>query len=188
MRAHGTQKIKTEAMCSHKTKTQAHGQQNKSPAMCKTGHKHAANEKTHKPRSHKTWQHESTQPMKYSSCKCHTAQDITWMHTADKNTNCVQHHKTRGQESATAGRIRDRRLTQRDRTWRARPRVFEPRYETETQNTSAGIRTPRSNTKQGTQTRDTLKATRLHKNRRIQLLTRRVLIVTWFKLLLHLKG
>ncbi len=25
---------------------------------------------------------------------CHTAQDITWMHTADKNTNCVQHNKT----------------------------------------------------------------------------------------------
>ncbi len=27
MRAHGTQKTKTKAMCSHKTKTQAHGQQ-----------------------------------------------------------------------------------------------------------------------------------------------------------------
>ncbi len=52
MRAHGTQKTKTKAMCSHKTKTQAHGQQNKSPAMCKTGHEHAANENTHKPRVH----------------------------------------------------------------------------------------------------------------------------------------
>jgi len=27
IRAHGTQKTKTKAMCSHKTKTQAHGQQ-----------------------------------------------------------------------------------------------------------------------------------------------------------------
>ncbi len=50
MRAHGTQKTKTKAMCSHKT--QAHGQQNKSPAMCKTGHEHAANENTHKLRVH----------------------------------------------------------------------------------------------------------------------------------------
>ncbi len=50
MRAHGTQKTKTKAMCSHKTKT--HGQQNNSPAMCKTGHEHAANENTHKSRVH----------------------------------------------------------------------------------------------------------------------------------------
>ncbi len=33
-------------------------------------------------------------------------------------------------------------------------RVFEPRHETETQDMNAGIRTPRSNTKQGTQTRE----------------------------------
>ncbi len=52
MRAHGTQKTKIKAMCSHKTKTQAHGQQNKSPAMCKTGHEYTANENTHKPRVH----------------------------------------------------------------------------------------------------------------------------------------
>ncbi len=52
MRAHGTQKTKTKAMCSHKTKTQAYGQQNKLPAMCKRGHEHAANENTHKPRVH----------------------------------------------------------------------------------------------------------------------------------------
>ncbi len=50
MRAHGTQKSKTKAMCSYKT--QAHGQQNKSPDKCKTGHEHAANENTHKLRVH----------------------------------------------------------------------------------------------------------------------------------------
>ncbi len=54
MRAHGTQKTKTIAMCSNKTKTQAHGQQNKSPAarilisrvftQDMTTWKHAANE------------------------------------------------------------------------------------------------------------------------------------------------
>ncbi len=47
MRAHGPQKTKTKAMCSHKTKTEAHGQQNKSPAMCKTGHEMQPNENTH---------------------------------------------------------------------------------------------------------------------------------------------
>ncbi len=41
MRAHGTQKTKTMTNL-----------QNKSPAMCKTGHEHAANENTHKPRVH----------------------------------------------------------------------------------------------------------------------------------------
>ncbi len=33
-------------------------------------------------------------------------------------------------------------------------RVSEPRYETETQDMSAGIRAPRSNTKQGMQSRE----------------------------------
>ncbi len=52
MRARGTQKTRTEVTCSHKTETQAHGPANNSPAMCKTGHEHAANEKNHKPRVH----------------------------------------------------------------------------------------------------------------------------------------
>ncbi len=38
--------------CAHTKQKQAHGQQNKSPAMCKTGHEHAANENTHKLRVH----------------------------------------------------------------------------------------------------------------------------------------
>ncbi len=52
MRAHGTQKTKTKPCAHTKTKTQANGQQNKLPAMCKTGHEHAANENNHKPRVH----------------------------------------------------------------------------------------------------------------------------------------
>ncbi len=43
MRAHGTQKTKTKP-CAQTKQKQAHGQQNKSPAMCKIGHEHAANE------------------------------------------------------------------------------------------------------------------------------------------------
>ncbi len=43
---------------------------------------------------------------------CHTAQDITWMHAANKNINCVQHHKTHAAEPTL-----DCTLTQWDRTW-----------------------------------------------------------------------
>ncbi len=121
MRANGTQRTKTKAMCSHKTKTQAHGQQNKLPAMCKTGHEHAANENTHKPRVH-TRQDNMKAHSQWNTWACHTAQDITWMHAADKNTNCVQHQNTWTRE-CVAERTRDRTLTQRDRTWSASVRT-----------------------------------------------------------------
>ncbi len=66
------------------------------------------------------------------------------MHAADKNMNCVQHHKT--QERA-AELTRDRTLTQQDKTRSASVRTLTtPKLK------SAGIRTPRSNMKQGTQT------------------------------------
>jgi len=52
MREHGTQKTKTEATSSHKIKTQAHDQQTNHQPCAKTGHEHAANEETHKPRIH----------------------------------------------------------------------------------------------------------------------------------------
>ncbi len=67
---------------------------NKSPAMCKTGHNHAANEKTHKPRVHTRHDNMKARSPWKTQAACHTAQHITWMHAADKNTNCVQHHKT----------------------------------------------------------------------------------------------
>jgi len=63
---------------------------------------------------------------------CHTAQDITQMH--------AHSHKE----------------TERG------ARVSEPRHVTETQDMSAGIRTPRSNMKQGMQTRE---STRLEHTR-----------------------
>ncbi len=79
-------------------------------------------------------------------------QDMTtWKHAADKNTNCVQHNKThvdRRARSRANSRPRTHTMTENG------ARVSEPRQETETQDMSAGIRTPRVNTKQGTQTRE----------------------------------
>ncbi len=60
-------------MCSHKKHKHMASKQITSHVQNRT-YEHAANEKTHKPRSHKTWQHESTQPM--------------------NNMNCVQHNET----------------------------------------------------------------------------------------------
>ncbi len=78
MTAHGTWKTKTKAMCSLNKNTSTWPAKQKSPAMCKTGH-------------------ESTQPM--------------------KNTSCVQQHKTQqSAEECTAEQTRDRTLTQQDRT------------------------------------------------------------------------
>ncbi len=54
---------------------------------------------------------------------CHTAQDITWMHAADKNTNCVQHHthNTRGQESARPSELEPHAQTMRQNMEREYP-------------------------------------------------------------------
>ncbi len=68
------------------------------------------------------------------------------MHAADRNTNCVQHNKTHVAHTMTENGAR----------------VSEPRHVTETQDMSAGIQTPRSNMKQGTQTR--MKKQRSHEN------------------------
>ncbi len=146
MRAHGTPKTRTEAACSHKTKTQAHGQQTKSPAMCKTGHEHAANEKNHKPRVYTRHDNMKARSQWNTQAACHTAQDLTWLHAADRNTNCVQHNKTHVDRRA-CGRAnwRPRTLTMTENG----VQVSEPRHETENQDMSAGIRTPRFNMKQG---------------------------------------
>ncbi len=125
MRAHGTQITKTKAMCSHKTKHKAHGQQNKLPAMCKTGHEQAANENTHKPRVHTRHDNMKARSQWKTRAACHTAQDITWMHAADKNTNCVQNHThTTHVDKRARGRANSSRtLTQWDRTWSASVRT-----------------------------------------------------------------
>ncbi len=134
-------RTKQDKPCAHtKQKTQAHGQQNKSPAMCRTGHKHAANEDTHKPRVHTKHDNMKARSQCKTQAVCHTAPDITWMHSADKTwTAC---NNTRQVDR------RGHAPTTRENMER------ETRHETETQDMSAGIRTPRSNTKQGTQTRE----------------------------------
>ncbi len=66
---------------------------NQSPAMFKTRHIHAANEKTNKPRVHTRHDNMKACSQWNTQAACHTAQDITWMHAAD-NTKCVQHNKT----------------------------------------------------------------------------------------------
>ncbi len=121
MRAHSTQKTRTEARCSHKPKTQAHGQQ-QSPAMCKR-HEHAANEETHKSRVH----------TRYDNMK----------HTANKNTNCVQHHKAH-MNKRPHGRANSRPHTH---TMRQNVERECPNPVTKTKTMSARIRTPHYNTK-----------------------------------------
>ncbi len=63
----------------------------------------------------------------------------------------MQQQNTCGQESVRPSQLEtahSHKETERG------ARVSEPRHETETQDMSAGIRTPRSNTKQGTETRE----------------------------------
>ncbi len=93
------------------------------------------------------------------------------MHAADRNTNCVQHNKTHVDKSARCranSRPRTHTMTENG------ARVSEPRHVTETKDMSAGIQTPRSNMKQGTQTRE--RATRAHSKPRAHMKTR-----TWWE-------
>ncbi len=53
---------------------------------------------------------------------CHTAQDITWMYAADKNVNCMQHHKTHVNRRAR-GWANSRPHTHTMRTWSASVRT-----------------------------------------------------------------
>ncbi len=89
------------------------------------------------------------------------------MHAADRNTNCVQHNKTHVDKSARCranSRPRTHTMTENG------ARVSEPRHVTKTQDMSAGIQTPRSNIKQGMQTRE--RATRAHSKPRAHMKTR----------------
>ncbi len=167
MRTHGTQKTMTKAMCSHKTKTQAHGLQNKSLAMCKTGHEHAANENTHKPRVHTRHDNIKARSQNNTQAAFHTAQDITLMHTADKNTNCVQHKSQHTwTEECAAERTQDCTLTQQDRTWSASvqtpSRNRNSRHECRELNTTLQHET--RHTDERVHGSNTLEATHSHKN------------------------
>ncbi len=134
-------------MCSHKTKTQAHGQQNKITShvqnRTRTRNKLHVHTRHDNMKAHSQWN---------TQAACHTAQDITWMHAADKNKSCVQCHKTHVDRRVSGqANSRSHAHTTRQNTERESP---NPDTKTETQDMSAGIWTPRSNTKQGTQTRE----------------------------------
>ncbi len=93
------------------------------------------------------------------------------MHAADRNTNCVQHNKTHVDKSA---RCRANSKPRTPTMTENGARVSEPRHVTKTQDMSAGIQTPRSNMKQGTQTRE--RATRAHSKPHAHMKTR-----TWWE-------
>ncbi len=126
--------------------------------MCKTGHEHAANEKTHKPRVHT--RHDNMKARSQDIHKC--------MQPIETRTACntTKHTWTRVRG---AERTRDRALTQ----WQKMEREC-PNPVTETKDMSAGIQTPHSNMKQGTQTRE--RATRAHSKPRAHMKTR-----TWWE-------
>ncbi len=170
MRAHGTQITKTKAMCSHKTKHKAHGQQNKLPAMCKTGHEHAANENTHKPRVHTRHDNMKARSQWKTRAACHTAQDITWMHAADKNTNCVQNH-THTQHTWTRERAAERTRAARShnetehgaRVSEPRLKTWDSRHECRDPNTTLQHKTRHADER--ARSSSTLEAAHSHKNR-----------------------
>ncbi len=121
MRARGTQKTRTEATCSHKTKTQAHGQQ--------TNHQPCAKQDMNMQLMRKLISHVFTQDMttwkhaanEYTSCVPHSTR-YNINAAADRNTNCVQHNKTHVDKSAQC-RANSRPRTHNDRKWSASVRT-----------------------------------------------------------------
>ncbi len=89
--------------------------------MCKTGHEHAANEKTHKPvftQDMTTWKHAANE---YTSCVPHSTR-YNINARSHRNTNCVQHNKTHVDKSARC-RANSRPRTHNDRKWSASVRT-----------------------------------------------------------------
>ncbi len=72
---------------------------NKSPAMCKTRHKHAAKEETHKPRVH------TRQPMKYTSCMPHSTRHNMNARSLIKHEMRATQNTTRGQKSTWPSKL-----------------------------------------------------------------------------------
>ncbi len=119
---------------------------NKSPAMCKTGHEHAANEKIHKPCVHT--RHDKGKNAANEKHKLHATEHTRTEATCSRKTKT---QNTRGQKSVQPSELK---TAHSHNETEHGARVSEPRHKTETQDMSAGIRTPRSNMKQGTQMRE----------------------------------
>ncbi len=169
MRARGTQKTRTEATCSHKTKTQAHGQQ--------TNHQPCAKQDMNTQLMRKLISHVFTQDM------------TTWKHAANEYTSCVPHstrynkctqpietriacNTTKHTWTRVCGleRTRNRTLTQWQKMERECPNPDtnrNSRHECRDPNTTL-------HTKQCTQTRE--RATRAHSKPRAHMKTR-----TWWE-------
>ncbi len=125
MRALGTQKL-WQKPCAHTKQKHKHiASKTESLAMCKTGNEHTANNETHKPCVHTTHdKHESTQPMKNTSCVSHRTRQNKRKHNEDNE--CT--------------RTEERECPNPD----TKPELGLKQYK------SARIRTPHSNMKQST--------------------------------------
>ncbi len=141
MRAHGTQKL-WQKPCAHtKPKHKHMVSKTESQAMCKTGHEHAANKETHKPRVHtKHDKHESTQPVKNTSC-------VPYKTRQNKRKQNEDNECTRKEERMARANSRPHAPTARPNLERE---CLNPDTKPELglkQDKSAGIRTPCSNMK-----------------------------------------
>ncbi len=109
MRAHGTQKTKTKAMCYKQKHKHMASKTNQQP--CAKQDSYAANENTYKP----------CVLTRHDNMKARSqwkTQDITWMHAACKNTRWQEKHATdTWTEECAAEQTRDCTATQQDRTW-----------------------------------------------------------------------
>ncbi len=142
MRAHGTQKLR-QKLCAHTKQKHKHmASKRESLAMCKTGHEHAANKETHKPRVHtKHDNHESTQPVKNKSCMPRRTRQ-------NKRRQNEDNKCTQTEERTARANSRPHASTARPNLEHACP---NPNTKPELglkQDKSPGIRTPRSNMKQ----------------------------------------
>ncbi len=123
MRARGTQKTRTEATYSHKTETQAHGQQ--------TNHQPCAKQDMNTQLMRKLISHVFTQDM------------TTWKHAANEYTSCVP-HSTRYNINARSRLKHELRATQQNTRGQecAVPSELETAHSHNDRKWSASVRTP----------------------------------------------
>ncbi len=106
----GSRQLTWEHMAHRKLRQKqcAHSKQKHKHMASKTNHQpcakqeHTANENNHKPHVHTRHGHMKACSQWNTQAACHTAQDITWMHAADKNRNCE--HTKRHVDRRTHGR------------------------------------------------------------------------------------
>ncbi len=149
--AHDTQKTKTKP-CAHTNQKHKH-------IASKTNHQPCAKQDTNTQLMRILISHVFTQVIMttkhptHEKHKLHATQHKTYHQCTQPiktGTASTTPQNTRGQKSAPPSELEP---THSHNETEHRARVSEPRHETETQDMSAGIRTPCSNTRQGMQTR-----------------------------------